>query len=73
MTRCLGRSQARRCRGAGGAERKLDHEYESVEGEEQNYLHSVRAYRASSRSRTAVEVKGQPFKKTFHRPMTRTS
>ena len=44
MIRCLGRSQAQRCRGPGGVERKLDHEYESVEGEEQSYLHSVRAY-----------------------------
>ena len=44
MIRCLGRSQARRYRGPGGGEGKLDPEYESAEGEEQSYLHSVRAY-----------------------------
>ena len=73
MIRCLGRSQARRYRGPGGEEHKLDHGFESVEGEEQSYLHSVRANSASSKSRTAVEVKGQPFNRTVHRPMTRTS
>lgn len=43
MIRCLGRSPARRYQGPEGGESKLDHEYESVEGEEQSYLRSVRA------------------------------